>query len=41
MTKIQDKNLQRILGKVNTSLDEFPNQQYKLILFASRARKEG
>ncbi|MCK4427773.1 MAG: nucleotidyltransferase domain-containing protein [candidate division Zixibacteria bacterium] len=40
MKKIKDKNLERILGEINTLLDKFLNQQYKLILFGSRARGE-
>lgn len=47
MKKIKDKNLEKILREINSSLDEFLNQsygsefgQYKLILFGSRARGE-
>ena len=40
MKKIKDKDLEKILEEINSSLDEFLNQQYKLILFGSRARGE-
>lgn len=41
MKKFKDKNLEKILGEIHSSLDEFLDQQYKLILFGSRARGEG
>jgi predicted nucleotidyltransferase len=47
MKKIKDKNLEKILGEINFSLEQFLNQsygstigQYKLIPFGSRARGE-
>jgi len=40
MREIKDKNLKKILEEINSALGKFLNQQYKLILFGSRARGE-
>jgi predicted nucleotidyltransferase len=40
MKKIRDKNLEKILRQIDFSLGDFLNQQYRLILFGSRARGE-
>lgn len=40
MKHIKDKNLRKILGEINISLDEFLNKRYQLVLFGSRTRGE-
>jgi predicted nucleotidyltransferase len=40
MRKIKDKQLEKILGQINSLLHKFLNHRYELILFGSRARGE-